>query len=176
MDIFICVEKTGQTLVVSTHWWKQSVTTTLPQPCKIRSRRSRESRSIPMNTDPVEPTCGAARNEGHKVFSIRKLLRCHGMNLRTVSYPRPCATADLRLAYSSPLLRSKGFQHSNSFHFYQIPSVSTHQFHMAENTSKSVKKQSMVRLDLYVKRHPSLSSEEFHECVEKPSRSGGWAL
>lgn len=39
---------------------------------------------------------------------------------------------------------------------------------MAENneiSSNGVKKQSMVRLDIYVKRHPSLSSKEFHEFV-----------
>lgn len=30
----------------------------------------------------------------------------------------------------------------------------------------SAKKQTMVRLDLYVKRHPSLSSAEFHEFVD----------
>ena len=39
---------------------------------------------------------------------------------------------------------------------------------MAENNdiaSNSAKKQSMVRLDIYVKRHPSISSMEFHEFV-----------
>lgn len=39
---------------------------------------------------------------------------------------------------------------------------------MAENNVPSnggAKKQSMVRLDLYIKRHPSLSSIEFHEFV-----------
>ena len=38
---------------------------------------------------------------------------------------------------------------------------------MADNNvlSNGTKKQSMVRLDLYVKRHPSLSSTEFHEFV-----------
>lgn len=40
---------------------------------------------------------------------------------------------------------------------------------MAGNTdfsSGSATKQSMVRLDIYVKRHPSLSSTEFHEFVD----------
>ena len=38
---------------------------------------------------------------------------------------------------------------------------------MAENNASSdgARKQSMVRLDIYVKRHPSLSSTEFHEFV-----------
>lgn len=39
---------------------------------------------------------------------------------------------------------------------------------MAENKlpSDGAKKQSMVRLDIYIKRHPSLSSAEFHEFVD----------
>ena len=38
---------------------------------------------------------------------------------------------------------------------------------MADNNlpSNGTKKQSMVRLDIYIKRHPSLSSKEFHEFV-----------
>lgn len=34
-----------------------------------------------------------------------------------------------------------------------------------DDSSNSAKQQSMVRLDIYVKRHPSLSSAEFHEFV-----------
>ena len=38
---------------------------------------------------------------------------------------------------------------------------------MADNSLPTfgAKKQSMVRIDVYVKRHPSLSSAEFHEFV-----------
>lgn len=34
-----------------------------------------------------------------------------------------------------------------------------------DDSSNSATKQSMVRLDIYVKRHPSLNSAEFHEFV-----------
>jgi hypothetical protein len=34
---------------------------------------------------------------------------------------------------------------------------------MAANTSSSGAKQTLIKLGIFVKRHPSLSSEEFHE-------------
>jgi hypothetical protein len=37
---------------------------------------------------------------------------------------------------------------------------------MAETASStSAKKQHMIKLGIFVKRHPSLTSEEFHECA-----------